>query len=210
MAAKSFDKRDNDKRAAVLVLLCTVNFKPSLLFMVRAGHLSQHAAQISFPGGHFEEDVDETLVDTALRETVEELVPVQQGNSQQHKHDKEAQPMLGPYRVSILGAATPLPSIRGVPVTPVVAALLDDELPDPVSTVFPGDSSEVDAIFSVSLEELLEKETSKPLPKSRFGFVDMGAPNYPSKYGDIWGLTAYIIRPLLHRLFKPVFFDKQT
>lgn len=37
------------RRAAVLVLLLTVDREPSLLFTRRAAHLSQHAAEISFP-----------------------------------------------------------------------------------------------------------------------------------------------------------------
>jgi len=39
----------------------------------RATHLKYHAGEISFPGGVFEEDHDDDLLTTALRETEEEL-----------------------------------------------------------------------------------------------------------------------------------------
>ncbi|CAH0725526.1 unnamed protein product, partial [Brenthis ino] len=57
--------------AAVLVPLCQVNNIPSLLYTVRSMQLKSHSGQISFPGG--KTDKDETPIDTALRETYEEI-----------------------------------------------------------------------------------------------------------------------------------------
>jgi hypothetical protein len=117
--------------------------------------------------------------------------------------------------VDVLGQATPLPSLRGVPVTPVLARLMQPEFRNAqhVHQVLPGDAgSEVESIFTVTLKQLLAVETTHVLPKSRFGFSsNNAAPVFPVDRGDkkIWGLTAYILRPILHRLFKPVFFPNK-
>lgn len=58
--------------AAVLVPIVERAEAPTLLLTVRAGHLRQHAGQISFPGGRMEPgDADPAAA--ALRETEEEL-----------------------------------------------------------------------------------------------------------------------------------------
>lgn len=113
-------------------------------------------------------------------------------------------------RIDVLGTATPLPSIRGVPVTPVLAGMLHYNLKSPITRTFAGDGgSEVDLVFSVSLKELVQVETTHTIPKTRFNFKSDQAPIYPTAHGKIWGLTAYILRPVLHKLLKPVFFGVQ-
>ena len=101
--------------------------------------------------------------------------------------------------VEILGRATALPSIAGTSVTPIIAVL-----PYMISTdTFSGNKQEVDEVFSVSLKDLVNMEVFEPSP-SRFGGADM--PVYPVGPGKkIWGLTAVVTRPILHKLFKPVF-----
>ena len=58
--------------AAVLCLLIGEINALSILLTKRAPHLNEHVGQISFPGGKLE-TIDETIVDTALRETKEEV-----------------------------------------------------------------------------------------------------------------------------------------
>ncbi|KOB64624.1 Nucleoside diphosphate-linked moiety X motif 8 [Operophtera brumata] len=53
--------------AAVLVPLCNVQDVPSILYTVRSSNLRTNSGEISFPGG--KTDLDETPVQTALRET---------------------------------------------------------------------------------------------------------------------------------------------
>ncbi|MBL8514449.1 MAG: CoA pyrophosphatase [Betaproteobacteria bacterium] len=59
------------KPAAVLVLFIERQHGPSVLFTQRTAHLTDHAGQISFPGGRVEEG-DAHVAATALRETAEE------------------------------------------------------------------------------------------------------------------------------------------
>ena len=73
-----------------------------------------------------------------------------------------------------------------------------DELP----LLFPGSPDEVDAVFAVSVQDLAAGETSHQLPHNRYGM--QMAPRFPSDHGDIWGLTALILRPILRNLLVPV------
>jgi len=63
---------DDDQSSAVLAILYPHLHQPQVLLIHRSEHLRLHAGQISFPGGMYEES-DAGLLDTALRETREEL-----------------------------------------------------------------------------------------------------------------------------------------
>jgi 8-oxo-dGTP pyrophosphatase MutT (NUDIX family) len=60
------------QRAAVLVILFNKNAKAHILMTKRALDLKIHPGEISFPGGVIEIE-DEHLMNTALRETLEEI-----------------------------------------------------------------------------------------------------------------------------------------
>ncbi|PCH49567.1 MAG: coenzyme A pyrophosphatase [Flavobacteriaceae bacterium] len=63
----------NPKKAAVVALFYpNNNGKVCFLLILRADYNGTHSAQISFPGGKFEEN-DTSLKNTALRETFEEV-----------------------------------------------------------------------------------------------------------------------------------------
>jgi 8-oxo-dGTP pyrophosphatase MutT (NUDIX family) len=61
------------QKAAVLVILYPKNNKTHVLMTKRGLHLRSHAGEISFPGGVYEADKDNDLLETALRETDEEV-----------------------------------------------------------------------------------------------------------------------------------------
>lgn len=61
------------QRSAVMVMLYPRHKKTHVLMTKRASHLKYHAGEIGFPGGVFEEDEDDDLLATAIRETDEEL-----------------------------------------------------------------------------------------------------------------------------------------
>ncbi|KAI7901727.1 NUDIX hydrolase domain-like protein [Cokeromyces recurvatus] len=110
------------KDAAVLVPLCIVQEKPSILFTVRNLNMRTHRGEISFPGGK-KDDSDISIESTALREAQEEIG-------------------LNPSSVDILGCFSPLPNKTGsLKVYPYVGFIKDQvDLkkfnPDEVSSVF--------------------------------------------------------------------------
>lgn len=253
---KETSSRDNNREAAILIPLCTVQGTPSILFTRRSANLSTHASQISFPGGYYDEELDGTinseetngggndeneqqrLINTALRETQEELC--------YNIHQLPTSSL-----ITILGQTQPVPSMTGSKVTPIIATLNYD-LPHHTTiefnNIFPGNSDEVDWIFTVTIEELLEGEGSEVLERwsrTEYGHtdnVDDKKKIKQQKYGGgdaekkrrskknevmgpvfhipecekkrdgdkIWGLTAIVLRPLLRKVFKPAFFGNNT
>jgi hypothetical protein len=145
----------------------------------------------------------EDPVVTAIRETKEELLG----------HDEDALSTTEPPSydfdsdLEILGQVGPVPAVTGNMVTPVVGALTKD-IPshDVVRHIFPGNVDEVDEVFAVSVKQLLQVETSEEL--KRLGTM---GPVFPlpdnEKKGKIWGLTAIILRPILHKVLMPAGFD---
>ena len=188
-------ERSQQKRAAVLVPILDIATKgPSILFTKRSSKTGTHANEISFPGGHFDEHFDgDSLYRTALRETIEELTPSQH---QGPIYDFE-------NYVQLLGHASTIPSMKGVWVTPIIGAFTptfpDEHTVDHV--YFPGNPSEVSLVFTVSIRDLIKSESSEPLP--RLGQGNLG-PTFLTSHGKIWGLTAIILRPILHQLLNPI------
>jgi len=172
---------DKSRTAAILVPIVSHGDKVSLLFTRRSSHMPTHANEVSFPGGHFDPTVDKTLEDTAIREAKEEL------GGETYPWDQ----------VEIIGRASSLPSIKGTPVTPVLAVF-----PYKVDQhTFIRDPGEVEEIFCVGMQDLVDMETSEFSERFR-----SNTPVYPvSDNKKIWGLTAVVTRPLLHKLFKPVY-----
>jgi len=58
--------------AAVLIILTIIDNKIQLLFTHRTNYVNDHKDQVSFPGGVKEKD-DSSLLETAFRETYEEI-----------------------------------------------------------------------------------------------------------------------------------------
>jgi 8-oxo-dGTP pyrophosphatase MutT (NUDIX family) len=162
------------KRAAVLVPLVERDGVLTVLLTQRTAHLANHAGQISFPGGRMEL-FDSSLIETALRETEEEI-----GLSRRH--------------IEIIGVLPEHVTGTGYRVTPVVGIVKPpfDLAADP---------NEVAEIFEVPLAFLMDgmkhQRLSVELPegKGRRSFYAMPYEGY-----FIWGATAAMLRNLFHFL----------
>jgi 8-oxo-dGTP pyrophosphatase MutT (NUDIX family) len=160
--------------AAVLVPLVQRPAGLTVLLTQRTAHLSSHAGQVSFPGGRAE-DSDTSSVDTALRETEEEI-----GLARRH--------------IEILGTLPDHVTASAFLVTPVVGLVAP-----PFDLV--AESNEVAEIFEVPLAFLMDgmhhQRMSFELPEGggRRSFYAM-----PYERFFIWGATAGMLRNLFHLL----------
>lgn len=169
-----FVKRAVMTPASVLVPLVTRPQGLTILLTQRTDHLTDHGGQISFPGGRAE-DYDASPVDTALRETEEEI-----GLHRRH--------------VDVIGSLPDYITGTGYRVTPVVGLIA------PPFELLP-DANEVAEIFEVPLAFLMDganhQRLSFELPEGagRRSFYAM-----PYERFFIWGATAGMLRNLFHFL----------
>lgn len=156
-------------QASVLVLLTNDDANPELIFTLRAQHLSSHPGEVSFPGGMWEPQ-DVTLVDTALRESYEEVGVL-------------------PEAVTLLGACRPRSTRAGIRVTPFVGVI-------DVDTVFVPNPAELDAIFRVPLAAFVAGIQTRT---DVFSYADkcFSVPVYQYLEYEIWGFTAAITNEII-------------
>jgi 8-oxo-dGTP pyrophosphatase MutT (NUDIX family) len=161
------------RRAAVLVPVVLEPKGAHVVYTLRTGDLEDHAGQVSFPGGS-PEPRDGSLLATALREAEEEID-------------------LRPDTVEIVGELEEMyiPPSRFL-VSPFVGLLSEEaEL-----VLAP---EEVEAIFSVSLEELMSPEAFEKVVWEREGRPHE-VPIFAVGGHEIWGATAAMTAGLLARL----------
>ncbi len=164
------------KRAAVLVPIFEATDSAYLLLTKRTDKVEHHKGQISFPGGG-EEPGDRDLLDTALRETYEEIG-------------------LDPSAVEVWGRLDETETVvSGFAITPYVGRIPppDGLRPNP---------NEIDQIITVPLEVFLNPAQRRVERVVREGqeweliFFD-----YPPHV--IWGATARIISSMIRVLADP-------
>ena len=118
------------RKAAVLIAV-TDSKDPELIYTLRSNKVGSHGGEVSFPGGMYEEQ-DDSLENTALRESEEETG-------------------LDRKKVEILGPIDTVVSRFNISVTPYVGVVPHDiELND--------NSDEIEACFRVPLSFLLRDE----------------------------------------------------
>ena len=149
------------RKAAVLIAV-TDSKDPELIYTLRSNKVGSHGGEVSFPGGMYEEE-DDSLENTALRESEEETG-------------------LDRKKVEILGPIDTVVSRFNISVTPYVGVVPHDiELND--------NSDEIEACFRVPLSFLLRDERHRNDEINRNGDIFF-MPAYEYNSYIIWGLTA--------------------
>ncbi|XP_060521884.1 mitochondrial coenzyme A diphosphatase NUDT8 [Cylas formicarius] len=161
------------KRAAVLIPLCVIDDKVSLLYTLRAANLKLHRGQVSFPGG-MQDVTDKSMEETALRETHEELG-------------------INESDVEIWGRGCEIVTRHETGVTPVIGRIKSHFRFGDLKV----NPSEVEDVFAVPLEDLCDPERIK-YTQFRSGFLSM--PVFLGGKRKIWGLTALMTNRFLQSL----------
>lgn len=158
-------------QSGVAALLQPGEYGSELIFTIRSQYVSHHKGQISFPGGRAESN--ESIIETALRETHEELG-------------------IDHSSISVLGKLSSLyvpPSHSQMHV--IVGAL--EETPN-----FEPNTQEVEEVFSVSLQALAFEHEIIHLPKMRSQGFEVLAPCWPiHPKTHLWGATAMCVSELV-------------
>ncbi|XP_059477188.1 mitochondrial coenzyme A diphosphatase NUDT8 [Neocloeon triangulifer] len=169
-----------EKKAAVLVPLCIVEGQLSLLYTVRSTNLRTNRGEVSFPGG-MEDSTDSSLVETALRETEEELG-------------------IKASTVDVWSEANFVGTYSGkVAVMPVLGFVGTLDLKN-----LQVNDQEVEAVFSLSIEQLCDPLVCR---HTQFRSRGMVLPVFQAPgQQTVWGLTAVIshimLKALVPKLYK--------
>lgn len=144
----------------------------SVLLTQRSADLQHHASQISFPGGRME-SADRHILDTALRETREEVG-------------------IHPREVEVAGYLDPAPTVTGYAVTPVVGL---------VNSAFTLiiDRSEVDHAFEVPFSFVMDSRNQEYSERDVRG-RKVPVVEFNFEHRRIWGATASMLIALRNKL----------
>lgn len=163
-------------QSSVLMLLFPFNGKIHTCLIRRPLAMRNHGGQIAFPGGR-KEPSDKDLIDTALRESFEEI-----GTDFN--------------QLEVIGALTPLyVSVSNFTINPFIA--WSDVVPQ-----FKIDSREVDELFIVPVENFMHHTANQ----IREVTTIRGTFEVPGFYIDelfVWGATAMIISEFIE-IFQPI------
>lgn len=159
-------------RAGVLLVLYPKSDELYVLLTKRTSDVEHHKSQISFPGGSVDE-TDADIVQTALRETWEEIgIP--------------------PAQIDVLGLFNDVWTPSGFRITPVIGFL-------PALPSLSVNRDEVEEILEVPASLFLDQSAVRTKVLTR---NDMTVEVYFYSYGanEIWGATAAMLRSFLMAL----------
>jgi len=165
-----FKSSEKTREAGVLILLYQKNTQLYVSFIKRTVYNGPHSGQISFPGGKTE-IIDKNIIDTALRESKEEIG-------------------IEPDLVDIYGKLTPLHiPVSNFIVYPIIG--IYKTVPK-----FIIDPLEVKKVIEVKLSALLNPHncTTKEF---KYGDLSFVASIYNPNNVTIWGATAMILSEFL-------------
>lgn len=158
-----FSTRVKPAQAAVLIAI-TDESDPKVLLTRRSIYLSNHAGEVSFPGGK-RDPQDTSNIVVALREAYEETA-------------------LNPFDVQLIGDLPMQKARNGMLVKPVVGLI-------PAEVNLIAQPSEIDRIFFASLSSLMK---APPIPyEVRYAHQSLYFPSMRVENEIVWGLTARML-----------------
>lgn len=169
------------KAAVLFSIIPHVNKPYELILIHRSSMGTRHRGEMSFPGGKFESNVDNSLKDTALRETEEEI-GVPKNN------------------IRIIGCLDDFPTISKFIVTPFLGLIRNNQK-------LKRDEREVQKIVKVPIDFFINKSNfmeqefeigNEKYPVFYFNFLNQEN----GKTYTIWGATAFLITFFLELVYN--------
>lgn len=165
------------RESAVAVILFEADGDMQCILIQRPTYIGNHSGQVSFPGGKREVE-DDSLEVTAMRECLEEI-GVDLKNA------------------TALGRLTPV----FIPVSGFLVEPYLFLLPEP--PVFIPDEREVEAVLTISLQELLREENIQAMDITvSTEMVLKDVPYFRLSDKQVWGATAFILSELREILLQ--------
>lgn len=168
--------------SAVLFSIIPYKNKPyDLILIHRTDKGKRHRGEMSFPGGKYEDKIDDSLKDTALRETEEEI-GVQRG------------------KIRIIGCLDDFPTMTKYIITPFIGIINKNQklIKDP---------REVQEIIRIPIDFFINKTnfreqavdiSGNKFPVFYFNYIN----KEKGKKYTVWGATAYMISNFIERVYN--------
>jgi 8-oxo-dGTP pyrophosphatase MutT (NUDIX family) len=158
---------DHGKNKLASVLVVIYGKSPIIVMTKKPKHMKFHAGEISFPGGKLD-SIDSNLLETALRETREEIG-------------------LSLREDQIIGQLDPVITLNsGFTILPFVSVI--DEIPSLSA------NAEVEKIFHIPLEPFLKTLANDPDPSHNL-IQEMYTFEFQGKI--IWGASARVLKQIV-------------
>ena len=159
---------DHGKNKLASVLVVIYGKSPIIVMTKKPKHMKFHAGEISFPGGKLD-SIDSNLLETALRETREEIG-------------------LSLREDQIIGQLDPVITLNsGFTILPFVSVI--DEIPSLSA------NAEVEKIFHIPLEPFLKTMANDPDPSHNL-IQEMYTFEFQGKI--IWGASARVLKQIVY------------
>jgi 8-oxo-dGTP pyrophosphatase MutT (NUDIX family) len=167
--------------AILFTIIPYIDKSYDLVLIHRTNRGTRHRGEMSFPGGKFELNKDNSLRETALREAEEEI-GVQRG------------------KVNIIGCLDDFPTMTRYIITPFIATIDKNQ-------EFIRDPKEVQEIIQIPIDFFINKVNfneqvvdvnGNQFPVFYFNYID---PITQRKY-TVWGATAYMISTFIELIYN--------
>ncbi len=170
------------RKSAVIIPIKPTKSSYNIIFTSRSPKLKHHTGEMSFPGGIFDLNLDNTLQETALREIYEEIgIPRE--------------------NLKIIGRLDDLPTLTGFIIRPFVSLIINSN-----KIEFNINHKEVEELVEIPIEYITQKNLfcEIPFPKDpknwkmlSFKFKDP----YTNRIFNIWGATAHMLQEFIKKLY---------
>lgn len=167
--------QEDARKAGVSIVFLPGKGMGKLIYIQRSiNQKDKHSGQIAYPGGKFEELVDKSMLDCALRETKEEI-----------GLDLNEKNLLG----SLTELYIPVSNFLVYPFVFFFDGRIDNLILDP---------SEVEKLIEIPVEHLIDRSNMRRMDiKMHSGLIINDTPCYVYNDQYIWGATAMITSELI-------------